>query len=169
MCSSNVVQQFARVAQRVGFIYCFSILEANRRSEYSPDAKSRRGAGALTTAMRQSFDADLTTFFPFDPFKLPRSSMYIDGIYREWSSVAIDDSEDEDEEESEEEDGKDEYEYEDDEEVGPGNGLPTHRSKDEDLYMHGPASFADDKDDGLGVTFGGMSISPSQPQRVAIA
>ncbi|KAH8118691.1 RNA polymerase I-specific transcription initiation factor RRN3 [Phellopilus nigrolimitatus] len=85
VCSSNVVQQFARVAQRVAFIYCFSILEANRRSEFSPDTKGK-GVATGAAAMSRSFDADLTTFFPFDPFKLPRSSGYIEGIYREWTS-----------------------------------------------------------------------------------
>ena len=39
---------------------------------------------------------DLNSFFPFDPYRLPRSSSYIEGVYREWSSVAIDDGHDED-------------------------------------------------------------------------
>ncbi|KAI5120687.1 hypothetical protein M0805_006976 [Coniferiporia weirii] len=156
VCSSNVVQQFARVAQRVGFIYCFSVIEANKRSEYSPDAKSRRSAGVFTTAMSRSFDADLTTFFPFDPFKLPRSSVYIDGIYREWTSVAIDDSEDEDDDDDDDS-GEDQ------------DSNSVHNSEDGDLYMPGPTSFIDNADDGLGKSFGGMSISPARPRQVTIA
>src|SRR5258708_4553731 len=50
--------------------------------------------------------SELMSFFPFDPYKLPRSSSYIEPIYREWASVAVgvgddDDDEEEDEEEDE--------------------------------------------------------------------
>ncbi|KAJ9477353.1 RNA polymerase I-specific transcription initiation factor RRN3 [Pseudozyma hubeiensis] len=31
-CSANVVKQFARIAQHTGFLYCYSIIEANNRS-----------------------------------------------------------------------------------------------------------------------------------------
>ncbi|GAC74558.1 RNA polymerase I transcription factor [Moesziomyces antarcticus T-34] len=31
-CSANVVKQFARIAQHTGFLYCYSIIEANHRS-----------------------------------------------------------------------------------------------------------------------------------------
>lgn len=37
----------------------------------------------------------MDSFFPFDPFKLPLSSIYIDEIYREWEGA--DDDEDDDE------------------------------------------------------------------------
>ena len=153
VCSPNVVQQFARVAQHVGFVYCFSILEANRRS----DSKDRHGnipaISSITT--KQSFDADLTTFFPFDPYRLPRSSSYIESIYREWSSVAIDDSDEEDED-----DGDEEEDYTDEE-----TDLPK-TSSEGDLYMHGPSSFADETS-GLGESFGGMSISPAPLRPIA--
>ncbi|EJD01473.1 RNA polymerase I-specific transcription initiation factor RRN3 [Fomitiporia mediterranea MF3/22] len=159
VCSSNVVQQFARVAQRVGFIYCFSILEANRRSEYASDSKNVSASDSNPALWVQSFDADLTTFFPFDPFKLSRSSAYIEGIYREWASVAIDDSEDEDE---------DDEDHEDEVEEGEGGEVDGTLPVDEDLHMHGPASFVSDAG-GLGESFGGMSISPAQPQGIAAA
>ena len=131
VCSPNVVQQFARVAQHVGFVYCFSILEANRRSDSKDFHGNIPAISSITT--KQSFDADLTTFFPFDPYRLPRSSSYIESIYREWSSVAIDDSDEEDED-----DGDEEEDYTDEE-----TDLPK-TSSDGDLYMHGPSSFADE-------------------------
>ncbi|PWZ03385.1 RNA polymerase I-specific transcription initiation factor RRN3 [Testicularia cyperi] len=31
-CSANVVKQFARIAQHTGFLYCYSVIEANNRS-----------------------------------------------------------------------------------------------------------------------------------------
>jgi len=75
---------------------------------------------------------ELTSFFPFDPYKLPRSSAYIDPIYREWSSVAIGVDDDDDEEEEEEE-----PEVEED---GDGGA---------------------ESDQGLGASFGEMKISPA--------
>jgi RNA polymerase I-specific transcription initiation factor RRN3 len=52
--------------------------------------------------------AELNTFFPFDPFNLPKSQSWIKGVYREWSSVAIE--EDEDEEKAVDSDGGGEHE-----------------------------------------------------------
>lgn len=112
----------------------------------------------------QSFDADLNAFFPFDPFRLPRSSGYIEGIYREWD---YDDSEDEDDSDEEEEGEGEEGESGDDSEgANAVAGIPVIRSPDKDLYMHGPTSFVDGSG-GLGESFGGMSISPSIPQQIA--
>ncbi|KAF7332358.1 RNA polymerase I-specific transcription initiation factor RRN3 [Mycena kentingensis (nom. inval.)] len=97
ICSPNVVQQFARIAQATGFVYCYTILDANRRSEYS----GANGA-SLAILLNSGISAELNTFFPFDPYKLVKSGAYIEGIYREWSSVAIDDDDDEDDESDEE-------------------------------------------------------------------
>lgn len=92
----------------------------------------------------------MTTFFPFDPYKLPKSCSYIEGIYRDWTSVAIDDSDDEDEGDNEPEE----------DEIGNVLGLASYRQHvEEDQRMHGPASFVDDTG-ALGKSFGGMSISP---------
>lgn len=45
---------------------------------------------------------DVNAFFPFDPYKLPGSSSFIEDIYREWSMVALD--EDDSDEEPDEDD-----------------------------------------------------------------
>lgn len=130
--------QFARVAHASDFVYCYPILEANRRSS--------DGDPSQRTPVRQTFvppqaNTELNTFFPFDPYKLPKSSRYIDGVYREWSAVAVDD-EDEDEEEDEDED------------VDPTRiGLSITRNVPPDP----PA-------DTLGASFEAMSISPVRPQ-----
>jgi RNA polymerase I-specific transcription initiation factor RRN3 len=53
---------------------------------------------------------------------LPKSNSYIQGIYREWSSVAIDDEEDAEEDEA--------VEIEDDSaEIRPNRCLDIHRTK----------------------------------------
>ncbi|KAF7352452.1 RNA polymerase I-specific transcription initiation factor RRN3 [Mycena venus] len=123
LCSPNVVGQFANIAQATGFTYCFTILEANKRSEYGSNNAEGR----------------LNTFFPFDPYKLTKSSVYIQSIYREWSSVAID-------EEEEEEDDVD---------------IDVRPSSYGGLTI--PSSQGAPDDDGLGESLGAMSISPVRP------
>ena len=145
--------QFARVAHATDFIYCYPILEANRRSEYAPSTPSAsrnqhpslRSSTINPAFLRNSVTSELNTFFPFDPYKLPRSSSYIEGVYREWSSVAIEDEdEDEDEDEGEgEEEGK------------------------EGISVSGLRSQEDETSE-LGLSFGGMSISPMRPAAVTL-
>ena len=90
--------------------------------------------------------SELMSFFPFDPYKLPRSSSYIEPIYREWASVAVgvddDDDDDDDEEEEEEEEEEDEV--------------------DSDVRAEA---------DGLGASFEEMRISPvpALPHGAAVA
>jgi RNA polymerase I-specific transcription initiation factor RRN3 len=98
----------------------------------------------------QSLHASLNTFFPFDPFNLPRSCSYIHPVYRDWTSVAIDESDDEngDEDEDEDEEDKGEGEGEDASEAEELGGISFTATKEREAT------------DGLGESFGGMSISP---------
>ncbi|KAI6013650.1 RNA polymerase I-specific transcription initiation factor RRN3 [Pisolithus microcarpus] len=161
VCSPNVVMQFSRVAQATDFAYCYSILEANKRSEYNLSAGS---IPILPQVVNEGFlQSELHTFFPFDPYKLPRSSSYIQGVYRDWASVAID----EDEEEDAEEDGLS------DDHAGPASGTVLSSAiPDVGLMSTGRLdisgrSRSNSDAGGLGESFGGMSISP-QPQAVVI-
>jgi RNA polymerase I-specific transcription initiation factor RRN3 len=88
-------------------------------------------------------NAELNTFFPFDPYRLPKSHAFIQGVYREWSSVAIEDEEEEEEEEEEELDRKERNEEGDDKNS---RRLDIPRNKE--------------NDGGLGESLGAMSISP---------
>ncbi|KAJ6466697.1 RNA polymerase I-specific transcription initiation factor RRN3 [Mycena vitilis] len=172
LCSPNVVGQFAHIAQATGFTYCFTILEANKRSEYGANnaegrvSMSRKNTSTSTSAstsattymypaqaLNSSITAELNTFFPFDPYKLAKSSVYIQSIYREWSAVAIDDEEEEEEEEDvDAEDAAAAVPY-----VGAG-------------YLDIPSSQtpADDHDYALGESLGAMSISPARPAALMI-
>lgn len=154
VCSPNVVMQFARVAHATDFIYCYTILESNKRSEYRPS--SMEGHATIParpasiafhpTMLGGSIDAELNTFFPFDPYRLPKSNVYIRAVYREWSTVAIDD---EDEEEEEEED---DYGHSDRSDVGFSSQLKIPRLNDQG-----------GDEEGLGESLGQMSISPLRP------
>ena len=141
------MQQFARVAQHVDFVYCYSIMDAAnpwRESSQSSgkDMLHEKPKQNLITIIAHK-GIDLTTFFPFDPFKLPKSSFYIRCIYRDWDSVAIDDEESDD-------DGE---EYQQSTEAyDSASGIPIKRI--EVSSRHNSSS------EELGESFGGMSISP---------
>ncbi|BGO89017.1 hypothetical protein NBRC10512_008208 [Rhodotorula toruloides] len=133
VCAQPVVNQFASIAHKTGFMYCYAILDSNRRANSYRDASaastptqpmpppplrsvstssllntltaaqlhlstpSPSGTPAPpsipATASRQLVVAEeMDSFFPFDPFKLPSSSAYIDGIYREWEGADDDES-----------------------------------------------------------------------------
>ncbi|PKI84684.1 hypothetical protein MVES_000949 [Malassezia vespertilionis] len=128
-CNVNVVHQFAYVAQYTGFLYCYSILDTNvRRSakeastcapntplheqngvnsstrESTPVAHSKRLhliAGASDTPAPIAAKS-MDVFFPFDPYRLPRSNAYTEPVYREWSEVAPDGEEDDEEQDADE-------------------------------------------------------------------
>lgn len=154
--------QFARVSQATDFIYCYSILEANKRSEYNP------GPGGMSMLPRsvsgELLETELHTFFPFDPYKLPRSSPYIEGVYRDWSSVAIGDDEDEDEVDV---DGGS-IDDNDDMDGNAQNSPMSHTNGLVGLGIPGQHHSGSDAD-GLGESFGGMSISPAHPRSVVTA
>ena len=92
-----------------------------------------------TTKVNLPVNPELNSFFPFDPYRLPKSSAFIQGVYREWSSVAIEDEDEDDEEEEEEELDRDEYDT-------SSRYLSIPRDKE--------------NDGGLGESLGAMSISP---------
>jgi RNA polymerase I-specific transcription initiation factor RRN3 len=146
--------QFARVAHATDFIYCYSILESNKRLDYANSQPKPSPPGPVSVtinpaALGASVTTELNTFFPFDPYKLPKSGSYIQSVYREWSTVAIDDDDDEDDEEGDC-DGVREgcYDYMD---------IPSSKSTRQE----------DSDADGLGASFDGMSISPMRPALVA--
>ena len=176
MCAPNVVMQFARVAHATDFLYCYSIIEANRRLDYGSCSKPDTGlprpnASALHLSSRQQpLHAELNTFFPFDPCRLPRSSSYIEGVYREWSSVAIDDDDDDDDDEDEDE-GEAEDEEDDVQDVHDDLDNASDKIREE-LFVgaigigHPRISAEDSVSEGLGASFGGMSISPAHPKLI---
>jgi len=114
-------------------------MENNKRlSPHASPSKTR----SFSAVLRESVDADLNSFFPFDPYKLPLSSSYIEPVYRDWTSVAIDDDEEDEEDEE-------------DENIGD---LPVTSSQPRRI-----GGTDDDDTAALGTSFGGMSISPMRP------
>ena len=125
-----MARQFARVAHATGFMYVFPLLATDQRQQ-------QQNTLPVPTTTNPTTLSELMSFFPFDPYKLPRSSSYIEPIYREWASVAV--GVDDDDDEDDEDDDKEEEEEVVDEEA------------DEEGRKEA---------DGLGASFGEMRISP---------
>ncbi|KAJ2704233.1 DNA independent RNA polymerase I transcription factor [Coemansia sp. IMI 203386] len=90
-CSSAVAQQFAMVASQTKFMFCYSVLQQNRRKNHEGD---NSGAGSVVASPEQVLRAELDTFFPFDPMALPVSRNFIDNIYLEWQDVGSSNNDD---------------------------------------------------------------------------
>ena len=137
-----MARQFARVAHATGFMYVFPLLAHHPEHQRHQQAQQQQQAFPVPTHPKTL--SELMSFFPFDPYKLPRSSSYIEPIYREWASVAVGVDDDDDDDDGEEE--------EEEEEEGV------------DLDVRAEA-------DGLGASFGEMKISPvpAPPHRAAVA
>ena len=116
------MNQFATIAHKTNFHYCFAIIDLNRRTTSTRDSlpgsasnhlrsHSETPANPLRPRLSSLLSApslpqiasatnpiprqllvaeEMDSFFPFDPLKLPLSSVFIDGIYREW--IADDES-----------------------------------------------------------------------------
>ena len=110
-------------------------------------------SGIHPTVLKGNVDPEVNTFFPFDPYRLPKSNTYIRDIYREWSSVAID----------EEDDDEDEDEAADLDDSDDRQATTTDLSSRECLDIPHTDHFSGDEG-ALGESLGKMSISPARPR-----
>lgn len=124
-------------------------------------------------ARKINVDSGFDSYFPFDPFDLPRAGNFVDPLYRTWGEVMVDadysDEEDDDDDEEEEEEGEG-----DSDEEGTASELDSSFSPRRTLKIPsslssrmggGQGSSSLDrrrvlKDGGLSTSFDGMSISP---------
>ncbi|KAL0257481.1 DNA independent RNA polymerase I transcription factor [Diplodia seriata] len=92
VCSPGVVTQFARIAHHLRFLYVFPLLETNKRLKLSRFVSAGAVNGmqeretALTAKSNESA-FQLDSYFPFDPYSLPRSKRWMQGDYNEWKSI----------------------------------------------------------------------------------
>ena len=117
ICLPSVVELFAELTSRYELLFCYTILEQNKRLVLSTGSfvgGSGSGAGATVTAVQAANPLDC--FFPFDPYSLKRyvctrdkvmfystmllinfsvrSRRYVEGLYTEWEEEEeVDDTE----------------------------------------------------------------------------
>ena len=127
VCAPSIVQEFANIAQHLRFLYVFSLLETNKKLRLG-QAYTYYGSQGLSDIGRREtvFDRktgeahhQLESYFPFDPYHLPKSKHWVAGEYNDWKAprgMRKDDddeeSDSEDEDESDDESIADEVEHE---------------------------------------------------------
>ncbi|XP_015115100.1 RNA polymerase I-specific transcription initiation factor RRN3 [Diachasma alloeum] len=97
MCVPVVVQHFAAVTRTYQLAYCYTVMEHNARTNLPVVETSNR----LTSW--------LDTFFPFDPYILPKSSSMISPIYLQYRGTVNPEVEEEKQETQEEENDDDDF------------------------------------------------------------
>lgn len=116
------VNQFARIAHHLRFLYVFPLMETNKRIRLTRSLGSgyMDGVGARETALTLKKGEEsylLEANFPFDPYVLPRSKRWLESDYVTWKPVPGMKVPADEQEEEEEDDGDDsEEDGEDDEE-----------------------------------------------------
>ncbi|KAK9464395.1 RNA polymerase I-specific transcription initiation factor RRN3 [Lipomyces arxii] len=89
-CNADVVSMFAKVAQREGAAYCFSVMRKNKYSTRlsSPTEKSTRPITALRVDIDGMFSRvemkPLEGYFPFDPLLLKQLRQHVSPDYVSW-------------------------------------------------------------------------------------
>ena len=109
LCSPAIVSEWARVANHLGIIYVYHLLETNKRvrvQQYTYNAYGQINRATALSARGNHENQHLDEYFPFDPYHLPKSKRWIEGDYREWQGVRglrDEETNDSSEEEAEEE------------------------------------------------------------------
>ena len=128
VCSPIIVTEFARIANHLGVIYVFHLLETNKRVRLSQFSGSARSSVTYNlphretalSARKDESHQHLDEYFPFDPYHLPKSKRWIEGDYREWTGIPGLGDEQADDTESDEED-VDDSEVDEDTETDEGS------------------------------------------------
>lgn len=82
VCLPSIVKLFAYITRHHELVFCYTIIEQNNRMML-PVAKP-----ASSHAVRSlSFQNQLDSFFPFDPYLLKRSSQFIEPLYHVWEEL----------------------------------------------------------------------------------
>lgn len=92
VCSPGIVNEFAKIAHHLRFMYIFPKLEANKRFRLGQTMSFRAEKGGIDLGRRETAwerktgeaHLQLEAYFPFDPYLLPKSKKWIDGDYNEW-------------------------------------------------------------------------------------
>ncbi|KAL1413177.1 DNA independent RNA polymerase I transcription factor [Vanrija albida] len=138
------------------------------RTTSAPAAPLPPVLAAPRNARQINIDAGLDSYFPFDPYDLPRSGEYVEALYRTWSDVAVDLGGDSDDESDSDEDGEESEDSEemDDEFTRGRMSSSAGRSLPKIMPMAAkPGSYGEHrrriiKDAGLSTSLEHMSISP---------
>lgn len=118
ICAPSIVEEFARIAHHLKFMYVYPLLEKNKRvrlSQFALSIPAFRESGMMSaSAEAQERWNQLDAYFPFDPYQLPVSRRWIQQDYVEWKDIpGLRPDEDDDDESTEGDLSSDDDEEED--------------------------------------------------------
>lgn len=90
VCAPVIVEEFAKLAHRLHFMYLYPLVEANKRLRLTQYMTTYATGGALRDAGYQSADESyhqLDPYFPFDPYQLPTSKRWLEGDYVPYRAI----------------------------------------------------------------------------------
>lgn len=92
VCSPGIVEEFAKLAHKLNLVYVYPILEINKRVRLSQYIKSSYSTGGRlrdigNESARDDHSLQLDSFFPFDPYQLPSSKLWLEGDYLPWTPI----------------------------------------------------------------------------------
>lgn len=85
VCLPTVVEMFASLTSHHEIVFCYTILEQNKRVILSTGAQPTTTTAAA--AGQQEENNILDCFFPFDPYCLKRSRVFVCPLYQEWEGT----------------------------------------------------------------------------------
>ena len=99
VCTPVIVDQFARLSNRLQLFYIYPKLEENRHVRMTTHWRNMSDLTISNPERDLSWVGDsgmLEGYFPYDPYHLPISKHWIQGDYVEWKSIPGEDAEDTD-------------------------------------------------------------------------
>merc|ERR1711874_94434 len=101
VCLPGIVKNFSSLAKNYQLAYCTAIVQRNSRINLPV-------VGSMSSSKAKPLLLDC--FFPFDPYMLEDSRVFVTNIYRPFTGEFIDDSEDEEEDSGESEEEEEDME-----------------------------------------------------------
>ncbi|XP_071813311.1 RNA polymerase I-specific transcription initiation factor RRN3-like [Apostichopus japonicus] len=82
-CLPSIVNIFATITRKYQVVFCYTIIERN--------ARVCNVAQYQSSGFKKLIDLNnpLDTFFPFDPYLLPKSGEFIDSLYKQWEGTDL--------------------------------------------------------------------------------
>ncbi|KFY84499.1 hypothetical protein V500_09292 [Pseudogymnoascus sp. VKM F-4518 (FW-2643)] len=129
ICAPSIVEEFAKIAHHLRFMYVYPLLATNKRIRLSQFALGAGNAssgllrdsgfstGVATEDGEEESWHQLETYFPFDPYQLPKSRRWVENDYVAWRGVPGLRQDEEEEEDDSTDSGDDDDEDDDDLEV----------------------------------------------------
>jgi RNA polymerase I-specific transcription initiation factor RRN3 len=90
VCTPAIVQQFAKIAHQLSFMYVFTKIEANKHVRLTTSRTAATDFGLNQPERDLSWVGEngvMEGYFPYDPYHLPISKHWVEDDYLEWKGI----------------------------------------------------------------------------------